>query len=168
MSQMRLPLEFSTWRISAKWAIKRINCSAAARALRETGCCTGGPRRKYWPGKLGPDNRCPHLAITGCALPFEKRPVVCHLSPFRLRGDMLVLHAGSLAPRGKCRPCYDQGGPMIIEALAPNFAYLFGEDEYARVKLDLTTGRNALAHVPTWVLESLRREREMQERNECP
>ena len=157
-----------TIRISAKWAAHHIDCTVEG-ITRAGGCaarCCYGPT--YWPGRSGgrADNACAHLGPAGCTLGPADKPVTCHLYPFMLNesGTLVVHHRASVAC---CKPNVGRG-PMIIEAAAPGFVALVGQDETDRIIESVRAGVDPVVTLPADVVAALEREAGWAEDNTIP
>lgn len=158
------------WKISAAWASKRIDCTVEG-ITRKGGCagdcCTPGPSAHRWPPKAGDrKDGCDYLGDQGCTMPMEDRPVTCLLYPLRLNDSQtLVMHNRALT--SCCKPNYRKG-PMIIEAMRPQLAALFGPDAVEHIIADVAAGRDTVVEVPEDLLEAMKLEEVWEEQNALP
>lgn len=156
----------TTWKISAAWASKEIDCTL--RGITEAcgaACCKG---TKYWPPRASGTGVCANLSPTGCVLGNDK-PVTCLLYPFRVVNGNLVLHGRTLIPKsGYCFPCYRRGGRSIAENNRANFALLFGQEKADEIVRNTLIGLDTVVEVPGWVLKALEKEKEWEAANVVP
>ena len=155
-----------TWRVSAAWASKEIDCTLKG-ILEACGaaCCKG---ETYWPARASGTGVCANLGLRGCTLG-DGKPVTCLLYPFRLVGSNLVLHGRTLIPKsGYCSPCHRRGGRSIAENNRRNFALLFGEEVADEIVRNTLADRDTTVEVPAWVLDALEKERAWEASNTTP
>lgn len=158
----------TTWRVSAAWGSKRLNCTPAG-ITRAGGCggaCCYGPT--FWPGKASgrADHACAHLGPEGCTLSPADKPVTCHLYPLKLNAHgTLVVHGR--APIGCCKPNWGDG-PMVIEALQPGLAALFGNATAQAIVDSVKAGEDYDLAVPPSIAEALDREAAWEAANAIP
>lgn len=150
------------WRVSAAWAAKAHECTAAGIAARCHGnCCRTmafwPPNSATAPGATG----CPKLGPDGCTFAQADKPVTCLLYPFVVnKSGTIVLHQRATFAKGVC--CGNYGnGPPLIDAARGGLVELFGEEQYARVRADVLGGRDGFFDVPPAVAAAWVREREL-------
>jgi hypothetical protein len=160
------------WKISAKWASKRLNCTPQG-ILRDGGC--GGhccKMKSFWPpssNKKNPAAGCPKLGPNGCTFTPEQKPVTCHIYPMKLnKNNTLVLHH-RITQGVVCENCWlDAKGPMLVEAMRPNWVALFGEGEADRIIKFVRAGMDVLVPVPKKILKAYEREEQWYKSNSIP
>lgn len=167
MTREPLPMQVTSWKISAAWGAKELDCTLAGIQERcGAGCCTAGPGNTYWPGTTGANGNCHNLGPQGCVLG-DTRPVTCLLYPLRLsKTGTIGLHVRGLT--GCCRKTYRVGGRSIIENLRPSLVILFGEEVSDRIIENVLAGNDAFVTPPDWVLEALDLEATWEALNEIP
>lgn len=154
------------WKVSAKWAAKRHDCTLHGILKRCGGMCCKNPH--LWPPSAGGKGGCVHLGEKGCTLAPEDKPVVCHLYPLKLNGSgTLIVHHGAIFAKGMCKGNHGEG-PPIIETVGESLAGLFGREQYERVHADVMAGRDSYFDVPPAVLAAVAREHEWEEQNIPP
>lgn len=122
-----------TVRVSLGWLRARHECNAAGIEARcHAGCCYG----KRWPPEIDPQEggACAALGPTGCTLGSD-RPVTCHLYPLRHvpASDSIVRHFRAGVATSVCKG--NAGvGPPLVEVLEANLRFVFGDDEYERLR----------------------------------
>ena len=153
------------WRVSAAWATKLHDCTAAGSASRCGGrCCR---HQAFWPPKSG-DGGCPRLGPTGCTFDPADKPVTCALYPLVLSPKgTLIMHHKAMLQGSPCKDAY-RHGPMIIDAIRPGLESLFGADQVSRVRADVVDGRDGFFDVPPAVAAAYARERELEAGNMPP
>lgn len=139
-------------KVSAAWASHVIDCTLGGIQDRCHGRCCEFV--EYWPPSSGDGKVCPMLSKVGCVLG-EKRPIQCILSPFTFNSaGTLVLHWRT-AQWGRCAPCHDVGGRMIIEVLAPTWYELFGKEQVDQAVEDVRNGVDPVLKVSTTFWEQI-------------
>jgi hypothetical protein len=132
-----------TWRISAAWSSKRLNCTLDG-ILRNcgAGCCS---LKQYWPPRVFENSRCGYLGDKGCTLTPADRPIDCLLYPlaFNNTGDTIVLHNRACLPNWVCKGNYRNGPPLIV-ALRECLVALFGESQYNAAYRSVMQGKDAI------------------------
>lgn len=152
-------------KVSYKWATKLINCTAEGIVNGcEAKCCRTA---SYWPVRvrMQENNKCYYLRADGCSLTAEHQPITCHIYPFMIHKNQLMLHFRAIA--SCCKKCYGHG-PMIIQAIRKNLIYIFGEEQYERVLSDVSKKHNSHFIVPKSIRIALNNEKIWRDNNELP
>ncbi len=136
------------WRVSAAWLTKQHDCTPTGIAERcHGGCCYS---TRWWPPAAygNPDGRCGYLGEAGCVLAPDDKPVKCHLYPLLVRRDLLQQHFRvTCSARGMCKGNHGRG-PILIDAIRDSLVHLFGQEQYDKLREDVTNGRDGVVEVP--------------------
>lgn len=130
------------WRISAKWATKKLDCTLQGIIHRCHGGCCYSRKGAYWPARAHSpiDGPCYWLGDRGCKLQRMDRPLTCLMYPLVLNAsNMWVMHYRGR--RGCCAANVDKG-PMLIDVMATNLTVIFGEDLASEIREFVLSGRN--------------------------
>ncbi len=159
------PVSAATWKVSARWASKQVDCTAHGIAEVCGGrCCKS---QVFWPPTCGEDG-CEHLEATGCTLDQRDKPVICLLYPLMLnKTGTLVLHNRLPTKTAPCGENYGQG-PTVVEALADNLTTLFGKAESDRIRAEVEAGRDVHVPVSQDLVDAVEREAAWMEENAVP
>jgi hypothetical protein len=155
------------WKVSAKWATKRHNCTLDGVLKTCHGrCCTS---KKYWPASSGSSPYgCEWLGDKGCSLEFQDRPVGCLIYPFLLnKNGTLVLHHRVTTKVTVCADNHGRG-PIIIDALKDQFVSIFGEEQYNKLRNDVMNGRDGHLEVSEQLAAQVLREQWWEDNNIVP
>jgi len=154
------------WRFSWKWGSKVINCAPEG-IPRCKGICCHGPH--FWPARANKNDptKCLYLSETGCIFDIKDRPITCLLFPFVLNSNNTLCLYGR-ATCWTCKGNYKIGNATITTTLYNHLYYLFGGMIYGRMVEAICTQRDIYFTPPQWVLESLKREKYLQEKNLIP
>lgn len=156
------------WRISAKWAVKRLDCTLHGIVHRCHGGCCYSRKGAYWPARAHSpiDGPCFWLGDRGCKLHRTNRPLTCLMYPLVLSdSNMWVMHYR--ARRGCCAANVDKG-PLLIDALAENLTVIFGQELASRITDEVRSGRNPEFVVPEPVAAQWVHEETLIEANAIP
>jgi hypothetical protein len=158
-------------RIASSTLTARHDCTLAGITARCGGRCCYGP--SYWPARSSPEGAaggpCANLGPTGCTWSMSDRPVTCLLYPLRFTPTRsgLVLHHRTRFAKGICGGNYGQG-PMLIDALRPGLAELFGAAAIDWARDEAMSGRDVHLEIPPRLLAEIHREKTLEESNTPP
>lgn len=128
-------IKFNSWKISAKWLSKRVNCTFQGITQNCKGnCCK---TKGFWPPNAF-GGECGLLTESGCAWGVEDKPITCLLYPLKLnKNNTLVLHSRVTYAKGICKGNYGNGNKTILEVLEVQLTHLFGAKEYEKMKTSI-------------------------------
>jgi 1-aminocyclopropane-1-carboxylate deaminase/D-cysteine desulfhydrase-like pyridoxal-dependent ACC family enzyme len=156
-----------TWKFSAKWLNKQVDCTLEGISRCGGVCCI---KKATWPASSNIDgDACFHYEPgQGCKLQPKDQPVMCHLSPMRLNdNNTVVLYHRVFQPNSKCYPNAGKG-PKIIEAVFDNLVALFGPEKAAHIQDTILAGKDAVIEVAPDIIESVERELQWVKDNVIP
>jgi len=114
------------WKVSAKWALKVINCTYEGIINNCKGKCYCTP--SFWPCNAEGKTVCYYLGKTGCTLSNKDKPVTCLLFPLTVVRNTLVLYWRAPQPHSCCYPNYGKGSLSVVKSIKPCLEELFGVD----------------------------------------
>lgn len=151
------------YRISRKWAIKKIDCTYNGIINGCKGnCCT---QKKFWPPSAN-NGKCFYLGEDGCVLQQKDKPIKCLLFPFIIKNNNIILYGRSLF--WLCAKNYKKTEKYIIEILKDNFVEIFGIKQYNRVMCDIISGRNSFFTVSDNLKRIIENENNLEKNNKIP
>lgn len=154
-----------TWKFSAAWGRKQVNCTLdGIQKVCGGGCCKG---TVFWPSRAN-GNVCKHLGEAGCTLPEPNKPITCLLYPLLInKSGTVILHHKVTT---KTAPCGDNygNGPMVIEAVAGHLTTLFGQATSDRIVAGVKAGQDVVVDVPDVLAREWERERGWERANIIP
>src|SRR4030043_815558 len=150
------------WKISSKWMLKRFDCTPEGIRTKCRGKCCYGP---LWPGCTGKDGKCPFLGENGCKISdITKRPITCLLYPLKLnKNNTLVVHLKGILKNMPCEKCYGSG-PLLIDLMGDTFSFIFGPDNFERIRNQVLGGKDEFICLKTSILERYKKERELEKK----
>lgn len=160
------PAQSVSWKFSAAWLGKPLNCTLAGITENCNGKCCKKP---FYPASSSPhSDNCVHLGEQGCTLAGKDKPVTCLLFPLKKNdNDTWVLYHRASQPNGCCAGNYGNG-PILVDALYDNLTELFGAPIADQIRAGVHAGEDVKIKVPAHVLRAYELERKWEADNTIP